>query len=222
MLRRDAEAAQGLVESGDARVDGVGCVLLAQKGQTASAHAQQMGCGDIAGATIVHTDQVVRGAIGIGHVAAIEQDDGNLRPLQGSRNAAVHGVFLSGQLKGSKKDSCDLLHDEGMNHLLGFFCGLTDCGGCVSPQERVGPGKCGAHHAMANGLENFSQSKLGNEEAESATGDLVWSLHVRACAGPPRDQAHSLQVEDRLGNGNSGSGEKVAEFRLTGEPVARL
>ena len=58
-----------------------------------------MGGRDIAGATIVDADQVVRRSLGIGHVAAIEQHKGNLRPLERSRNAAIGGVFLAGQLE---------------------------------------------------------------------------------------------------------------------------
>ena len=89
-------------------------------------------------------------------------------------------------------------------------------------KKRVGPRKMGAHHAVADGLEDFGQSEFGNQQAEGSAGGPVFCQHVRAGSGPPRDQAHALQVEDRLGHGDARSVEELAQFRLAGKPVARL
>lgn len=98
-----------------------------------------MRCRDKTGAAIVDAYEVVRGAFRIGHVAAIEQHNGNLRTLQRPCDAAVHSILFPGQFDGREKDSGHLLRNEGMDHLFSLFSGLTHGCGAVAPQQRVGP-----------------------------------------------------------------------------------
>ena len=159
--------------------------------------------GLIASAAVVNADEVVRGTLGVGHVAAVEEDDRDLRALEVASDAAVGGVLVAGELKWSKKDACHLLADEGGEHLFGFPGHFAE-GGCgVSPEECIGTGEGGAHHSVADGLEDLREAEFGDKEPKGAALRLMLSEDVSASAGAAGDEAHALEIEDGFGDGDA-------------------
>ena len=128
------------------------------------------------------------------------------------------------------------ISSSGAKNTPATFCAMKDCAncsasfavsrdgsGCIAPQQRVGACEGRAHHAVADGLEDFGQTQLGNQQAEGAARRRgAAALHVGARAGPPCDQVHALQVEDGLGHRDARGVEQLAQFRLAGQAVAGL
>jgi len=75
---------------------------------------------------------------------------------------------------------------------------------------------------MADGLEDFGEAEFRDEQTEGAALRLMLGEDVSASAGTTSDEAHALEVEDGLGNGDAGGAKKLSEFRLAGEAVASL
>src|ERR1700722_18476411 len=91
--------AERLVEAGDARVYGVCRGLFAEENQAPHSQIKKVGCRQISGAAIVYADEVVRGALRVGHVAAVQEHEWDLRTIERTRNAAVGYVLVGCQFK---------------------------------------------------------------------------------------------------------------------------
>jgi len=130
--------------------------------------------------------------------------------------------FSPASSSGAKKDARHLLHDEGVDHLLAFFGAFADGRGGVAPQQRIGPGKGRAHHAVADGLEDLREAKLGNEQAEGMPDGVMLRQHMGSGSGATRDQTHALQIQHGLGYGDARGVEELAQLRLARQTVAHL
>src|SRR5580658_9209954 len=112
---------ESFVVAGDAVFYGFGGALPGEKSDMSSPLPDEVVGNDIAGPSIVQTDQIVIASCGIFKQSSIEQYDRNIGFIQGSQYAAVHLLARWWELPRAKENTGYFLLDIALAQLSRFF-----------------------------------------------------------------------------------------------------